>query len=261
MAESFLSFLDKMRGETADPRPEPQSQPRRTPQPVAVEEEFEPVRTEERKPPKAVAPERQEKKPQVITEEFMDKAYDYAQGILKVVKDNFKNEQRKYMLETMVKSIYSYMGEMYGSTPAPRQQTYSAPPAGGSLFNSGAQTMSEEEWNQMPKVMEGEVAVQALRGNYAPTPVGQRIVTPQGRLGDNYDDKSDITLRTVYNAKGEREVDISAITDKEILEMKVLAGIMDTSGRPKEQIVQSSVTKVGQSPKLIIEQEGNGYEQ
>ena len=55
-------------------------------------------------------PESRSSNKKVINEEFLDKAYDYAQGVVKVIRNNFKTtEEKVVMLESLQKAINYYI--------------------------------------------------------------------------------------------------------------------------------------------------------
>jgi hypothetical protein len=247
MGDSFLNFLEKLHGEeiTIKPTISTQEPARRKPAPVVeeMEEEIEPVRQE----PVRAKQQPQQPKADTINEEFMDKVYDYAQSVIKVAKNNFQKEQRRVVLESIVRNINTYLADFYGAPASAAPVRHHQPAAASSpMFNTNT-TMSESEWNSMPTVFEGDSA---------PAPARRPSMTE--RIGGT-DYSTSLNLGVKVNHNGEREVDISQVSEKEILEMKVLAGLVTTGGKPIEQVAMSSVSKTAGAPALVIEGGESAY--
>ncbi len=166
-------------------------------------------------------------KPSTINEEFMDKAYDYAQGVVKVIRSNFKStEERVIMLESIHRAINYYMQSVGAQLPSiSESQTEQTNEA--NLF--GGETMSESAWNNMPKTTNNQVAGSVQMNDLT----GQTVASPLPKTGDY---NTGLKLGIKIAPDGKQEADISGITSVDINEMKVLAGMIgpEAENRNKE---------------------------
>jgi hypothetical protein len=164
----------------------------------------------------------------------MDKAYDYAQSVVRVVRQNsdFNKEERRIILESIVKSISTYMSDMYGPAVSYQMQQRQAVSTASNYVSPvlRSPTMSEAEWNAMPNVIYENQAQQnpGYSQNPAFTPAPQKPT----RVSDAYDGSLRLGTKPIQGAMFHEEVDMSAVSHNEIRQMQVLAGIIDAGGKP-----------------------------
>lgn len=176
-----------------------------------------------------------------IDEEFMDKAYDYAQGVIKVVRQNFRStEERVVMLESLQHAINYYMqsvgkqpSQSYTpTTPTPQQMAETS----GSLF--GGQTMSENDWNNMPRTSydqaPGSVKMNDLTGQSV------NVTPPTG------DYNPSLKLGIKIGPDGKQEADLSGVTSMDINEMKMLSGMIGPEAEKRKQELEAAKESVRQ---------------
>lgn len=227
----FGDFLNKMGNETS-------SRKNKFIEPKPVFEETRPQRREPKKrtlspvendfiePVKETVREEVYTPKSRINEEFMDKAYDYAQGVIKVVRQNFKSsEERVVMLESLNKAIVYYLNSVGVQTSqtqfVPNTQTVSE----GSIWNG--QTISDDEWNNMSTVqnaqIDGAVKMNDLTGQSV------NIQPPTGNYNKN------LKIGIKITPDGKQEADLSGVTATDINEMKVLAGMIGPEAENRER--------------------------
>jgi hypothetical protein len=150
-----------------------------------------------------------------IDEEFRDKAYDYAQGVVKVIRNNFKDkEERIVMLESVYKAVVRYLDDI-GSPIVESTSTYT--PRSVSNGSTASDSISApsapviDRFNPDPTILEGQEVVLSR-----PTPM-------KLHEGDTYDPTLKLGIKV--NAQGQQEVDLSRITNKDLHDMRTLMGI------------------------------------
>ena len=232
MDTNFSDFLSRMGNETTpgrrrqpEPAPRPVVEEKRQPPKKKREEEERPrqSRREEFPEPEEEFVEEKREPKSVINEEFMDKAYDYAHGVIKVVRNNFKTTEEKVaMLESLQKAISSYLHNI-GVGPITYQQNnyspQSTPPA----------KMSEQEWNNMPTVQTEQFQQGHLKMNNL---TGQEFRAAPPSNGA-YNPRLNIGIKVTSD--GKQEADLSGVTAMDINEMKMLAGLVGPEAERKKQ--------------------------
>jgi hypothetical protein len=225
----FGDFLSRLDGEVNSSRRKIQEDydlPENDNEDIDAYEESEPIRRQPRKreEPQELPEDnedddyQQEEEPEDntmrIDEEFRDKAYDYAQGVIKVIRNNFNTkEERIVMLESVYKAIIRYLDDI-GSPIVESAPTYvpqltpRAPTAATPA--TAAATPAFDRFNPDPTQFEGQ-EVQLQR----PAPM---------RLHEG-DYNPSLNLGVKVNANGQTEADLSKITNKDLQDMKVLMGI------------------------------------
>jgi hypothetical protein len=218
MAIDFSDFLERMGNETNGPKV------------VREEKKSEPIiepRIESRPEPKAKSTVREvqeipdevpETHQDIINEEFMDKAYDYANGVIKVIRTNFKNKEKIIMLESLQKAISLYLNNINPSSNinsnniSSSNNTVSRPQQQPSFLST---TMTEDEWNKIPVVQNETTGVSTVKLN--------DLTGTEVKLNQDYNKSLDLGVK--LNEHGLFEADLSNITNKDIAEMKVLSGM------------------------------------
>lgn len=221
MDMEFTNFLNKMGNETSGrTKPireerkresveyfEPEPKPRRKPEPEysvpkQKEREYEPVKESK----------------SIINEEFLDKAYDYAQGVIKVIRNNFTTtEEKVVMLESLQKAISYYLNNMGIQAPVITQST---------VQSRKQEIMTEDDWNRMP-VTSYEASAGNLRMNDL---TGQEVkINP---TTSSYNPRLNLGIKMTPD--GKQEVDLSGVTSSDITEMKMLAGMIGPEAEAKK---------------------------
>jgi len=247
--DSFSAFLNKMSGETGNRKKQPvveERQPPKKPAPTQrrrEEEDYAELPQHEEKKMNRRDVERfteEEEKPKsAINEEFLDKAYDYAQGVVKVIRNNFKTaEERVVMLESLQKAIQSYLQNIGAQ---PQQQSYPQQVSESTLFRSNQ--MSESEWNNMP------------RTQYEQTPGAVRMNNLTGQQVNLNNQQTpaynpSLNLGVKVTSDGKTEVDLSRVSANDINEMKVLAGLV---GPEADRARQEKLTQPKKTAQLSQE--------
>jgi hypothetical protein len=154
-----------------------------------------------------------EEKKEALSEDFIEKALDYAKIIVKTVRKTFESEdERKKVFEAIRNTVNLFLEE-----EKPKQ--YFAPTViGGSKNTAGGissppnftETMSEEEWNKMPDVQESVEQDIPFNPQVQTTKTGY---------------KRDLPIALREGRDGKKEVDLSKISEQDINDIKVLAGI------------------------------------
>lgn len=223
-------FLNKMSGETEPSRrrkapqisegkertggakkastPRPPVKPKR--QRVYKEEEFDIEADETNEETMS----REEKNP--LNEEFLEKALDYANIVIKSVKKSFDNpQQRRKVMESIQNAISFYLGEtrQYSAPPTPQQHQVV------SSYQSQQRDESEQSWSNIHE----EKSQNVIPGNVQMNDLtGQQVDFSQEQA--DYSRKINVGIK--MNEDGEQEADISGLSQQDIYEMKVLAGNM-----------------------------------
>lgn len=224
MDMEFTNFLNKMGNETSGRSRLTDEKLSRRPEPI---EEYSEPKQKRRPEPEYVEP-RQKRRPEpveeysepveepktIINEEFLDKAYDYAQGVIKVIRNNFKTaEEKVVMLESLQKAINYYLNNMGVQTPV-----IAAPKARQDVI-------TEQEWNRMP-VTSYEASTGNLRMNDL---TGQEVKINPTTSAYN----PSLNLGIKITPDGKQEVDLSKVTANDINEMKMLAGMIGPEAEAK----------------------------
>ena len=193
MGTDFLTFLQKMDNETS---PEKKSVKKNTIKPVQKIE----------KPIQETKPVQESKSVQKIEniedlrEEYAERGLNYASAFIKSIRKNFESkEERNIILESVRAAIDLYLGK----SPSPVQvSNYSA---------------------RIPKLNETKIPTgEAI--DYKINDLTDREVNVQQPLNEeNYSRSLDLKMTTLPN--GSKTVDISGISQQEIDEIRVLAGI------------------------------------
>lgn len=227
----FSDFLDKIGTETGGRKVRPE------PEPIQIREEIEerPIK-KKRKVVEEIDYDDEPIREEIevvgprIDEEFRDKAYDYAQGVIKVVRQNFKStEERVVMLESLNRAV-SYYLQSVGAQPAAVATSYQ--PINGTVTEGnitwGGETMSESDWDKMPKTYQGQTpgGMNDLTG---------QSVTIQPEMAPTGDYKSDLKLGIKIAPDGKQEADLSGVTAADINEMRVLAGMVGPEAESKNR--------------------------
>jgi len=223
----FGDFLNKMSGETNS----------RKKRPVPVEETYiperqQPVKEKVRSTPVAeeIRTPKREKPMNRIDEEFRDRAYDYSQSVIKLVRDNFKSvEERTLMFESLINAINYYMGR--SSTTVVNNSVASVQES-SPMFGS-APVINENEWQKMGSPMDS-TGMRDLTGQTVTQPA------PTG----NY--KTSLNLGLKIGADGKQEADLSGITATDINEMKILAGMIGPEADNKTRELNAAKQAVAQ---------------
>lgn len=242
----FGDFLSKMGNETSNkkkkssPPPTRYVEEERRPKPkkkeVIVESDYddEPDYTQE-----SVEKFSEPKQKSRINEEFMDRAYDYAQGVIKVVRNNFKTtEERVVMLESLRKAVHYYL-ESVGATPKDYRsqvnENIQVENQDSSMF-SNTPMMSESEWNSMPNVSNDQVSHTGVKMNDLS---GQEV-----KLNNKPPSTGDYSPRLNLGIKiapdGKQEADLSGVSSQDINEMRVLAGMVGPEAEKREQELRAA---------------------
>lgn len=248
----FGDFLDKMGSETSSRKRRPEPEPIRFDEPI--KEDIQPRRRKEREreidyndidyndfaeQPISEARneprynesrhdeiEEPEEEMSRIDEEFKDGAYDYAQGVIKIIRQNFKSsEERVVMLEAINQAVGYYLQSLGGQQqPQYQSITHTTQAAGPS--SAPHATMSESAWNNIPTNSNGMSAggMQDLTG---------QTVQIQPQMAPTGDYKSELKLGIKIAADGKQEADLSGVTASDINEMRVLAGMIGPEAEAK----------------------------
>jgi hypothetical protein len=195
----FFSFLDKMENEThpkKQKKPIVESQPKPKPKPQ----------------PKVEEPKR-EHVSENLREEFIEKGLDYASAFMKSIRKNFDNkEQRHIILESVRNAINLYLKDSPVFSTAPIQESRPKP----------IQQISEKDWNRMNgNELQGMIHDVSATG---PTSPPNPVITPTRPLNEDYNRKINLDIK--LNANGQPEVDLSNMTEKDVYDIKKLAGIL-----------------------------------
>jgi len=231
MDMGFANFLNKMGNETSEKvkkskpveeRKEPIEEYSEPKQKRRLNEEYS-----EPKQRREIVEEYSEPK-SVINEEFLDKAYDYAQGVIKVVRNNFKTSEEKIvMLESLQKAISYYLNNMGIQTPVISQ----------TRNTKQQEVMTEEEWNRTPAT-----SYEASTGNLKMNDLtGQEVKINQ--TNSVYNPRLNLGIKMTPD--GKQEVDLSGITTTDMNEMRLLAGMTgpEAEAKKNEQLILKN-TKV-----------------
>ncbi len=220
MDMDFTNFLNKMGNETSGRSKPPKEETRSYKKPEPIVEYSEPK--PKRKPEPVEEYEELEYEPKeqksIINEEFLDKAYDYAQGVIKVIRNNFKTtEEKVVMLESLQKAINYYLNNMGVQTSIPVQTA---------VQQRKQETITEEDWNRMPTT-----SYEASTGNLRMNDLtGQEIkINPATSA---YNPRLNLGIKTTPD--GKQEVDLSGVTSNDINEMKLLAGMIGPEAEAKK---------------------------
>jgi hypothetical protein len=223
---SFTDFLDQLSGETGSRRkPEP-------PRKKTINEDHnnrkERVQKAEPKPQnKPVVEEKKPMKNNRIDEEFMDKAYDYAQGVIKVVRNNFSStEERVAMLESLENAIDLYLQSLGRKQKTPSIQSQPVVESSGGFF-SGPK-ISESDWDNTPTISNETFE------SVAPPSV------PKGPAPSGAYDPS-LKIGIKITPDGKQEADLSGVTANDIQEMQMLAGMIGPEAEQKQKEMQAAV--------------------
>jgi len=150
----------------------------------------------------AVKPKAEKKEVKRLDEEFIEKALDYAKIVMKTVRQSFSSEEERIKIYESIRSaIDLFLGEEQKSV---RINT-STRKYVGETVSSG--TMSEEEWNNMPIVQDGQTFV------------------PPPRSSNIGEYKRDLQIPLKEGRDGKAEVDLNSIPQKDKDDLKVLMGI------------------------------------
>lgn len=253
----FGSFLEKMSGETSGRRKQsinegamkrggtkPQTstpRPPVKPKPQKImQEEYEEYDEEEYdneyKEPEVKKPQRET----LIDEDFMDKAYDYAQGIVKVVRTNFKSTEERVVMFQAIQKAVSYYLQSVGQKPVQNIHSLDAPMSSEAStpdFFSGPR-MTESEWNNIPSnkydQTPGSVKMNDLSGQVVES-------TPPPTNG-KYNPRLNLGIKIAPD--GKQEADLSGVTPQDINEMRMLAGMIGPEAEKKAQELAAAKQEV-----------------
>lgn len=223
MDTDFTSFLNKMGNETGSrkskigERQSPKSTP---PQKRVVEEKNDELDYVDVPSPKEEKRQERREEKSIINEEFLDRAYDYAQGVIKVIRNNFKTaEEKVVMLESLQKAINYYLNNMGVQAPIITTQSAAQP-------LRRQETISEEDWNRMPTT-----SYEASTGNLKMNDLtGQEVkINP---AASSYNPRLNLGIKMTPD--GKQEVDLSGVTSNDINEMKLLAGMIGPEAEAKK---------------------------
>lgn len=245
MEMDFSDFLSKMGEETN--RRKRRHEP--TPEPV---QEYRTPKKERRPAPEPIIEERidddftipeETQMPQSrIDEEFMDKAYDYAQGVIKVIRQNFKStEERVAMLESLNHAIGYYLQSVGAQPFAPIMRESKSKSQHDAGIWGGA-TMSESEWDNMPRTsserVPGAIGMNDLTGSSVD--IQRETISATG------DYRPDLKLGIKIAPDGKQEADLSAVTQTDINEMLVLSGMVGPEADAKQRELNAAKQAVAQ---------------
>ena len=214
---NFGDFLDKMSGKKNYKQPQSVKKPRR----IVEEEEKE----EEEPKQKAQKPKQNTEKPKKEKEEeimakdktssdddIVIKALDYSKRFIKVIYDNFKSpSDRRVVLQSIRTAIDLALGDNQARTVQQSQ-----PRKTNTNINK-----EEEKQVQQASQDEGiEIHMNDLSGQ-------EFNMTPQApqSLDESEGYNRNLNLDLRVNADGKREADLSRVSQKEMNEMRILAGI------------------------------------
>lgn len=232
---SFGDFLNRMTGETSSEKPKKPRPPKREyinegerpkkKRPLREEEEDK----EEKPKKKKEEPKQKENNmPQNSSsgDDIVVKALDYSTRFLKVIYDNFKNEKdRQVVLQSIRSAIDLALGGHSVNAQSITQQNASQPP-------------------QQPKKTKPEQQSQATNENIEVKMndlSGQEVdINPQQYYSQQAEEVQDgsyrkgLNLGLRVNNDGKQEVDLSNVSQHDIHEMRILAGV-DPEQKKKEQ--------------------------
>lgn len=155
-----------------------------------------------------------------LDEEFIEKAIDYADIVVKTVRKSFNSvAERKKVFESIQSAIDVYLGA-YGQTRQSKKQSLSP-----SFFDTSSQpTMKESDWNNMPQNSQAPV-----QGNVKMNDLTGQQITYDRSKSQGMSDKLNIKVHT--DATGKKHADLSSLTEGDVSDLQVLAGIKEA---PKE---------------------------
>jgi hypothetical protein len=232
---NFNTFLSRM-GKETNPSLE-EDKPKRVREPVEEEENIAPEeiyeredrsRREERprrEESRREEPKREEKRrvvvedyedePEQLTEEeIVEKAFEYAKSVIKVVRTNFNSDrERKIFFEAVKSAVSLCLGESQ-QQQSPRQQIV-APQI---LATKGKKTKKNEPAIQA----EQEVTGYELDGMDITEQIRKSTQAPL-----KLEDVEDFNIKRKVNSRGEVEADISGMTADDMKAFKVLAGVQN----------------------------------
>lgn len=207
MGTDFYSFLNKMDNETNDGKKktvkpeikEHKEPPKKKPEPQNIQEEVK-LQTQSKED---------------LREEYVEKGLNYATVFIKSIRKNFKDkEERQIVLESVRTAINLYLGENIKPTYQPpiqeRVQTSITPV-----------TISEKDWERLSgEELQGNIPSGVTSNPTLPI----KSMTTQKPLNEGYNRKLNIDCKLGPN--GKPEVDLSTMTDKDVYDIKVLAGLI-----------------------------------
>lgn len=198
---TFSEFLNKMSGMHYE-QPKSESKPKNRKKKVIKEEEVE-----DTMPQKSEKPKKTEKNDDVVV-----KALDYATKFVKVIYDNFTDPNER---ETVLRSVKNAIELALNERPYSQSSTpFPSPPPSQPAPKTQSETKKETTNEQV------ELHMNDLTG---------QPVSIQPQQSEGYDRKLNLGLKVGTN--GKQEVDLSSISQKDINEMKMLAGV----GEHKEE--------------------------
>lgn len=210
----FASFLQKMDTETNGyKKPQPVVE-----EPVYEEEEdeYEEEIDEEVEEEEYNEPEEDFSDEEELDEEVLvERAFDYARIFMKTIRENFSDKhQRRVILETVGNAINMSLGSNQQPVVEQRQSQQEQP--------KKPQMMSEKDWNNIPNVQADE-NVQIRMNDFSNQPAPQVQYQTSEESGSGYNRNVKLGLKMGKN--GQPEVDTSQMTNEDVADMRVLAGI------------------------------------
>ena len=196
----FMSFLQKMEHETGGKSKPQEEEPIFEDEPVFDEdEEDEPIFEDEED---EVVEEKEELDEEIIVE----RAFDYARIFMKTIRENFSDKhQRRIILETVRNAINMSLGSQPEQIVSEQRQE--------------PQKQKPQDW---PDADDTPIRMNDFSDQPAPV---------QNKMVNEEDYTRNLNLGLKMGPNGQPEVDVSKITNEDINDIKVLAGITEA---PKE---------------------------
>lgn len=207
---SFNDFLGKISGETQD-------KPRRR-----LREDSEPEAKKERKPEPEMKKEKKpepEKRKEVSktnkNDDIVVKAMDYSTRFMKVIYENFSDEKdRRVVLHSIRSAIDFALGD------------YSQPVQNSEPRVEKKQLVAQETTNENIEIKMNDLSGQEVSIQQQP-PIDEENIY-----------KQELNLGLKVGNDGKQEVDLSRVSQKDIYEMRVLAGV-DPNQKKREEKSQT----------------------
>lgn len=208
---NFGDFLDKMSGKR------PQSKPQKPRRIVEEETSKKQKREEPKEKPQNKEPEREPKREEETMakentssdDDIVIKALDYSKRFIKVIYDNFKNKNdRRIVLQSIRTAIDLALGD--------NQVQYSQQPVRKTNTNVAKQDSVNTE--KATKDENIDIHMNDLSGQ-------QFDASQQQYFDESEGYNRNLNLDVRVGSDGKREVDLSKVSQKEMNEMRVLAGI------------------------------------
>lgn len=222
---NFGDFLDKMSGKRVErPKSTRSERPRRIVEEESKEQKPQKPKEKEERPKKEEKPENTKKEREDIMpkenntsdDDIVIKALDYSRRFIKVIYDNFKKqEDRRVVLQSIRTAIDLALGD--GGYSQPNINSNNTQPR---QTNSNIAKEEEKHVQQSSQDEGVELHMNDLSGQ-------QVSISPQQphAMDESGGYDRNLSLGLKVNNDGKKEADLSRVSQKEINEMRILAGI------------------------------------